>query len=228
MLVRGFDAVLVPVWEPAQRSLWRARRLWFVTRVKAKARVGWAQIDVDVAPDVRLGRRINVDIQPWTRNSLVIGAQTVVGDDVVLHFMGGRIAIGRRTIVRKGVWADSAGELHIGNGAFIGYGSFLHCAVSTTVEDLATLAEHVTVTDSAHVRTPEDVPAFWHVEASATSVGRNSWLGAHAVVTAGVRVGQCAFVGANATVTEDVPDGWLAAGNPAKVIRRLEVVEPGA
>jgi acetyltransferase-like isoleucine patch superfamily enzyme len=49
------------------------------------------------------------------------------------------------------------------------------------------------------------------------TVGEGAWLGAHAVVV-GCRVGNEAVVGAGAVVLEDVPDGAIAVGVPARVI----------
>lgn len=48
-------------------------------------------------------------------------------------------------------------------------------------------------------------------------VGEGAWIGAHAVIV-GCRVGAGAAVGAGAVVLEDVPDGAIAVGVPARVI----------
>jgi len=203
------------------------RRLWFVVRVEVRARSVGSSIDLALAGGVRLGRRITVEIQPGTHNRLHVGEASNIGDDVVLHFLGGTMDFGSGVIMRKGSWADSSGVLSVGDGVFIGTGTFLHCAEQTTVEALAVLAERVVVTDSRHLRTGAGVPAFHHVKATPTSIGENAWLGAHAVVTAGVRVGAGTVVGASAVVTEDVADGWLAAGNPARPVRLLDTEDTG-
>jgi bifunctional N-acetylglucosamine-1-phosphate-uridyltransferase/glucosamine-1-phosphate-acetyltransferase GlmU-like protein len=48
------------------------------------------------------------------------------------------------------------------------------------------------------------------------------WLGAHAVVLAGVRIGRGAVIGAGSVVTCDVPPNAVAAGAPARVLRMRE------
>ena len=50
------------------------------------------------------------------------------------------------------------------------------------------------------------------------SIGRDVWIGAHAVINDGVRIGDGAVIGANAMVTKDVPSFTIVAGVPAKVI----------
>jgi acetyltransferase-like isoleucine patch superfamily enzyme len=42
------------------------------------------------------------------------------------------------------------------------------------------------------------------------------------VVTSGVTVGERSVIGANSVVTEDIPPYSIAAGAPAKVLRRVE------
>ncbi len=50
----------------------------------------------------------------------------------------------------------------------------------------------------------------------------NVWIGGGAILLPGVTVGRNSVVGAGAVVTRDVPAGTVVAGNPARVIRELE------
>jgi len=52
-------------------------------------------------------------------------------------------------------------------------------------------------------------------------IGDNVWIGHDSVVMPGVEIGSGSIVGARSVVTESVPDLAVAAGNPARVIRRL-------
>jgi maltose O-acetyltransferase len=54
------------------------------------------------------------------------------------------------------------------------------------------------------------------------TVGDDVWIGGRAVLNPGVTVGDGAVVASGAVVTGDVPDGVVAGGNPARVVRRLE------
>ena len=55
------------------------------------------------------------------------------------------------------------------------------------------------------------------------SIGSRVWIGGGAIVLPGVRIGDDTTIGAGSVVTRDVPAGVLAAGNPARVIRKLDV-----
>jgi acetyltransferase-like isoleucine patch superfamily enzyme len=56
-------------------------------------------------------------------------------------------------------------------------------------------------------------------EAPTTTMGADAWIGAAAVVRAGVRIGHGAVVAAGAVVTKDVADYEIVAGVPARRVR---------
>lgn len=47
------------------------------------------------------------------------------------------------------------------------------------------------------------------------------WIGANSILLPGVTVGKNSVVGAGSIVTKSIPDGVVAAGNPAKIIRKI-------
>lgn len=50
------------------------------------------------------------------------------------------------------------------------------------------------------------------------TIGRNSFIGARAMILPGVSIGDQAIVGAMSVVSKDVPDHQIVAGNPAQKI----------
>jgi acetyltransferase-like isoleucine patch superfamily enzyme len=53
----------------------------------------------------------------------------------------------------------------------------------------------------------------------------DAWLGYGVIVLSGVRIGKGAVVGAGAVVTHDIPDGAIASGVPARVVKmRSDIV----
>jgi UDP-N-acetylbacillosamine N-acetyltransferase len=53
-------------------------------------------------------------------------------------------------------------------------------------------------------------------------IGRGAWIGIGATVLPKVKIGQGSVIGAGSVVTRDVPDGFIAYGVPAKLIRRRD------
>ena len=53
-------------------------------------------------------------------------------------------------------------------------------------------------------------------------IGEGSWLGTNVVVVGKVSIGKHCVIGANSVVTKDIPDYSVAAGIPAKVIKKYD------
>jgi acetyltransferase-like isoleucine patch superfamily enzyme len=49
-------------------------------------------------------------------------------------------------------------------------------------------------------------------------IGNDVWIGAHAVITGGIRIGNGAVISAGAVVTQNVDDYQIVGGVPARVI----------
>jgi maltose O-acetyltransferase len=52
-------------------------------------------------------------------------------------------------------------------------------------------------------------------------IGNNVWLACNVTVLGGVHIGNNVVIGANSLVTKDIPDNYLAFGNPCHPIRLI-------
>ena len=50
----------------------------------------------------------------------------------------------------------------------------------------------------------------------------NVWIGDSAIICKGVTIGKNSIIGAGAVVTKDVPENSIYAGNPAKLVKKLD------
>jgi len=207
---------------PALRD-WQQRlvRELFIIRVKTLALTVGATVELDIADDVVIDGQPRLEIYHQTWNRLRIGARSRIGDGVRLSLRGGTMDIGEDTEIRRLGTYQIAGSACIGSGVVLSTGIVMHCADSIEVGDLTIIGEYTTVTDSGHRRTPPSVAIHHASTRQPVVIGRNVWMGAHAVITPGVKVGDQAFVGAGAVVTKDVAPGWLVGGVPARPIREL-------
>ncbi len=58
--------------------------------------------------------------------------------------------------------------------------------------------------------------------AKPVKIGEDVWIGGSAVICPGISIGDRTVIGAGSVVTKDIPSDVFAAGNPCKVIRKLE------
>lgn len=168
------------------------------------------------------GRHLAIDLFARSDNTLEIGDESLIMDGVRLILRGGRIKLGARCNLRDGVWLKSDGQLLIGDDVPIAQNSAVHCAERIEFADYVGLAERVTVLDSDHGFDGSDTyfrDQPLHVEP--TTVDRNTFIAAGAVILRGARIGRNCLVACNSVVRGgDYEPGSLLAGVPAKVVQR--------
>ena len=57
----------------------------------------------------------------------------------------------------------------------------------------------------------------------ADKIGKNVWIGSDCTILPGVTIGDGAIIGAGSVVTKSIPANTIAVGNPARVIKEIEV-----
>ncbi len=152
-----------------------------------------------IAPDVKLGK--NVKIFSFVNlYGCEIGDNTKIGTFVEVQkkaFIGRNCKISSHTFICEGV--------HIEDNVFIGHNV-------TFINDLYPRA----ATSEGKLQTDED----WEVVP--TFVKKGASIGSSATILAGVTIGEKAIVGAGAVVTKDVPPYSVVAGNPARILRKID------
>jgi putative colanic acid biosynthesis acetyltransferase WcaF len=89
-------------------------------------------------------------------------------------------------------------KISIGEGAVISQDAYL-CAASHDYADPAFPLIHGTIV-----------------------IGKKAWVAARAIVLMGTTIGDRSVVGAGSVVTKDVPPDSVCAGNPARVVKKIE------
>ncbi len=138
----------------------------------------------------------------------------------------GRLQIGAGTLLEPDVWITAPGSAHVRIGA----GSFLNKGVMIAAHELVEIGDHCMlangcfVSDASHRFDDPERPVTWQGFHSKgpTRIGDNCWLGANVVVTSGVSIGERCVIGANSVVTGDIEPFSIAAGAPARTLRRVE------
>lgn len=149
--------------------------------------------DVKLGRDVRLGKFINL-------YGCSIGDESKIGAFVEVQknvSIGRRCKISSHSFICEGVTIEDR--------VFVGHGV-------TFVNDSYPRA----TTASGALQTEKD----WRVEPTVVKLGAS--IGSGATILANVVIGEHAIVGAGSVVTKSVPAGTIVAGNPARVLRKLD------
>ncbi len=110
----------------------------------------------------------------------------------------------------------------VGDRCLFGKGSGIVGHLEIVIGDDVWTGHHVYITDQNHGYADLDLPISRQVMPERpVSIGSGSWLGHGTVVLPGATIGRHVVVGANSVVTGELPDNCVAAGTPARVIKKL-------
>lgn len=88
--------------------------------------------------------------------------------------------------------------------------------------DNCMLAPGVQIYTATHPLHPKARNSGWEY-AQPITFGNNVWIGGSAVINPGVTVGDNVVIASAAVVTKDVPNNVVVGGNPARVIKQIEI-----
>lgn len=152
-----------------------------------------------IAEDVLIGRQVRIS-KFVNLYGCRIGDHSMIGSFVEIQrnvVVGARCKIESHSFLCEGVV--------LGNGVFVGHGV-------TFTNDLFPRA----INADGSVRGDDD----W--ELLPTVVKEGASIGSGATILPGVTIGEFSLVGAGSTVVKDVPARTIVAGNPARIIRRID------
>ena len=113
---------------------------------------------------------------------------------------GENIYIGDNSFINFNVSMIDLGKIKIGNRVLIGPGTGIFTAIHPIDPEIRATG----IEKGADIIIEDDV-----------------WIGGNATILPGVKIGKGAIIGAGSVVTKDIPEMTIAAGNPAKVIRKI-------
>ncbi len=149
--------------------------------------------------------------------------------------VGLRIGKGASTYLGTMFDIGTQGRVSLGNYALV-HGARIVCDDEIKIGDYALISWNVVLMDTYRAplnpverrRELERLPKreLRRIDSNEPArpihIGANVWIGFDACVLPGVTIGEGSIVGARSVVTTDVDPYTIVAGNPARVIRRLE------
>lgn len=131
---------------------------------------------------------------------------------------------GEGVIIESGFHCDYGNQIVIGDRTFIN----INCTLldsplanySITIGDDCLIGSNVQFLAVSHATNPAERLNKENF-AAPIALGNNVWIGAGAIILAGVNIGENSIVGAGAVITKNVMANTVVAGNPAREIRTL-------
>lgn len=133
------------------------------------------------------------------------------------------------------LYAIGGGHIKIGNYTTIRYNSKISAANEVTIGDYVIISNNVRIYDhNSHPTDPEirkemcftgfygDAWSPIKSDNKPVIIDDNVWIGEFSTILKGVHIGRGSIVASNSVVVKDVPPYSIVAGNPAKVVKRLE------
>lgn len=112
------------------------------------------------------------------------------------------------------------GKIVLGEGSYIGRGSQIQSAKGCKVKiGRGCAISHYLIIYTENRVADQDFTEFESVEKGDVLVGDNCWIGARVYIDHGTSIGENSVVGAHSVVTRDVPPHSIAVGVPARVIK---------
>ena len=162
-----------------------------------------------------------------------LGKGVLLDDNVVLDVRDGRDAargelaplidladtvfVGRNSsIIAKGARIRLGAACNVSTHCRIASESFIEIGESTLIAAYSYIGPGNHLRDeSGRVQIEAEMP-----EGTGVKIGSGCWIGTRATILDGVTIGDNVVVGAHSLVREDVPDGAVVAGTPARIIEQ--------
>lgn len=171
-------------------------------------------------------KRLGVELDPTAR---------VLGRPIIKRKAGSRIVLGAHACLFSAPYANplrpqERAVLHtVTAGAEIILERGVGVSSSTLVARKSILikegtmigADCLIVDNDFHPLDPSARHADAMPEAKPVVIGRDVFIGARCIILKGVKIGDGAVIGAGSVVSRNIPANIIAAGNPARVIRKL-------
>lgn len=127
---------------------------------------------------------------------------------------------GESIIVNQPFFCDYGKNIEVGERFFANFHFTVLDEAMVRIGDDCFIGPNVSIYTACHSTDPveRNTRQEW---AQPVTIGNSVWIGGSVTILPGVTIGDNVTIGAGSVVVRDIPSDCVAAGNPAKIIRRL-------
>ena len=172
------------------------------------------------AEDLILLKELNATKDVIHRYNALIPSQEEEKKAILKDLLG---HIGDDTIcINQPFYCDYGKQISVGKHFFANFNFTVLDEATVTIGDNCFIGPNVSIYTACHSTDPVERNSRkeW---AEPVTIGDNVWIGGSVTILPGVTIGNNTTIGAGSVVTKDIPDNVVAAGNPCRVIRKLNI-----
>ncbi|WP_055108986.1 maltose acetyltransferase domain-containing protein [Paenibacillus ihumii] len=131
-------------------------------------------------------------------------------------------SMGDNTYIEPTFRCDYGYNIHVGRQFYANFDCVILDICEVRIGDNCFMAPGVHIYTATHPLDPHERNSGLEYGKPVT-IGSNVWIGGRAVIIPGVTIGDNVVIAAGAVVTKDVPPGAVVGGNPAKILKYVEI-----
>ena len=152
-------------------------------------------------------------------NSLTLAEQTEK-QKIIMELFG---SVGSNPFVGDNFHCDFGQHIHVGDNFHADYNCTMLDLAEIRIGNNCLIGPDVGIYTAGHRLEPEG--RTLDVYGMPITIGNDVWIGGHSTILPGVTIGNGAVIAAGAVVTHDVEPYTIVGGVPAKVIKKIEIID---
>lgn len=140
-------------------------------------------------------------------------------ETMIHEFFG---SVGKNPFIEAPFRCDYGFNIHVGNDFFANFNCTFLDVCRIDIGDRCMLAPNVQVYTATHPIDPIE-RASGKEYGKPIKIGNDVWIGGGAIINPGVVIGNNVVVASGSVVTKNVPDNVVVGGNPASIIKSINV-----
>ena len=127
---------------------------------------------------------------------------------------------GKSFLIMQPFYCDYGCNISVGENFFANFHLTVLDEAPVTIGNNCFIGPNVGIYTACHSTDPDERNSRceW---AKPVTIGNDCWIGGGVTILPGVTIGNRCTIGAGSVVVSDIPDGSIAVGNPAKVVKKV-------
>lgn len=131
-------------------------------------------------------------------------------------------AAGNNIYIEPTFRCDYGYNIHVGENFYANFDCVMLDVCEIRIGENCFLAPGVHIYTATHPLNPYERISGAEF-GKAVTIGDNVWIGGRAVINPGVTIGNNVVIASGSVVTKDIPDNVVVGGNPAKILKAIEL-----